>query len=291
VSDVALALPRNRKRFHLRNVGPKLVATLLALALAAVFLGPMYLVVITSIKSNKDFLAGPFALPSGVTFESYRQVWQELHFGELMSNSLLYASTGAALAVLLALVPAFGLSRFDLPGKTVLFGMFLTGLMLPQQTVLIPLYAALRTLHLLDSKIGLIIVHGIYGMPAQILILRGFMTAIPSEIEKAARIEGATDFQVFWKVILPLSVPGIIVGYSLNFIAIWKEFVFGLVFLNHEANYPVTVGMLKLNSDRYMSVFNLPAAGLVISQIPIVILFILCYRKLTSGNFVGAVKG
>jgi raffinose/stachyose/melibiose transport system permease protein len=266
VSDVALAHPRNRKRFHLRNVGPKLIATLLALALAAVFLGPMYLVIITSIKSNKDFLAGPFALPSGVTFESYRQVWQERHFGELMS-------------------------RFNLPGKTILFGMFLTGLMLPQQTVLIPLYAALRTLHLLDSKIGLIIVHGIYGMPAQILILRGFMTAIPSEIEKAARIEGATDFQVFWKVILPLSVPGIIVGYSLNFIAIWKEFVFGLVFLNHEANYPVTVGMLKLNSDRYMSVFNLPAAGLVISQIPIVILFILCYRKLTSGNFVGAVKG
>jgi raffinose/stachyose/melibiose transport system permease protein len=161
VSDVALARPRNRKRFHLRNVGPKLVATLLALALAAVFLGPMYLVIITSIKSNKDFLAGPFALPSGVTFEPYRQVWQELHFGELVGNSLLYASTGAALAVLLALVPAFALSRFDLPGKAVLFGIFLTGLMLPQQTVLIPLYATLRTLHLLDSKIGLIIVHGI----------------------------------------------------------------------------------------------------------------------------------
>ena len=291
MSDVALTQPRGRRRFHLRNVGPKVVATLLALALAGVFLGPMYLVIITSIKSNKDFLAGPYAWPSAVTFEPYRQVWQELHFDALLGNSLLYASTGAALAVLLALVPAFALSRFDLPGKAVLFGMFLTGLMLPQQTVLIPLYTALRTLHLLDSKIGLIIVHGIYGMPAQILILRGFMTAIPSEIEKAARIEGATDFGVFWKVILPLSVPGIVVGYSLNFIAIWKEFVFGLVFLNHETNFPVTVGMLKLNSDRYISVFNLPAAGLVISQIPIVILFILCYRKLTTGNFVGAVKG
>src|SRR5207253_108042 len=93
------------------------------------------------------------------------------------------------------------------------------------------------------------------------------------------------DFQVFWKVILPLSVPGIMVGFTLNFIAIWKEFVFGLVLLNSEANFPVTVGMLKLNSDRYMAVFNLPAAGLVISQIPIVILFLLAYRKLSSGNF------
>ena len=213
MSDASLDQPQGRKRFHLRNVGPKLVATLFALALAAVFLGPMYLVIITSIKSNKDFLAGPFAWPSSVTLEPYLQVWQELHFGELLGNSLLYASIGAALAVLLGLVPAFALSRFDLPGKTILFGMFLTGLMLPQQTVLIPLYTALRTLHLLDSKIGLIIVHGIYGMPAQILILRGFMTVIPSEIEKAARIEGATDFGVFWKVILPLSLPGIIVGY------------------------------------------------------------------------------
>src|SRR5258708_1110387 len=251
----------------------------------------MYLVVITSIKSDKGFFAGSFGWPSGVTFEPYRQVWQELHFGDLMSNSLLYASTGAALAVLLALVPAFALSRFDLPGKTVLFGMFLTGLMLPQQTVLIPLYAALRTLHLLDSKIGLIIVHGIYGMPAQILILRGFMTAIPSEIEKAARIEGATHVTAFWKVTLRRSAPGIIVGYSLIFIAFLKDFLFGLGFLRGEGNFQVTVGMLELNSDRYISVFNLPAAGLVISQIPIVILFILCYRKLTSGNFVGAVKG
>src|SRR4029077_12448752 len=114
---------------------------------------------------------------------------------------------------------------------------------------------------------------------------------IPREIEKAAYLEGASDFQVFWKVMLPLARPGILVGYTLNFIAIWKEFVFALVFLNSDANFPVTVGMRKLNSDRYMAVFNLPAAGLVISQIPIIILFILTYRQLSGGNFVGAVKG
>jgi ABC-type glycerol-3-phosphate transport system permease component len=117
------------------------------------------------------------------------------------------------------------------------------------------------------------------------------MTTIPREIEKAARIEGATDFQVFVKVILPLSIPGIVVGYTLNFIAIWKEFVFALVFLNSEANFPVTVGMLKLNSDRYISAFNLPSAGLVLSQIPIAILFIFAYRRISGGNFVGSVKG
>jgi ABC-type glycerol-3-phosphate transport system permease component len=212
-------------------------------------------------------------------------------FGTLLANSLLYATAGSALAVLLALVPAFALSRMAVPGKRFIFGLLLTGLMLPQQTVLIPLYDALRTLHLLDTRIGLIAVHGVYGMPAQVLILRGFMTAIPRELEKAAYLEGASDFHVFRRVILPLARPGILVGYTLNFIAIWKEFLFGLVFLNDEGKFPVTVGMLKMNSDRYMTVFNLPAAGLVISQIPIVILFILTYRQLSGGNFVGAVKG
>ena len=269
----------------------KLIGLMLLAALVFVWLGPIILVVMTSIKSNDAFLAGPFALPTEPTFAPYVTVWNALGFGRLLANSFLYATAGSALAVIPALVPSFALSRFDVPGKKLVFGIILTGLMLPQQTVLIPLYDTLRALSLLDTRIGLIIVHAAYGMPAQILILRGFMTTIPREIEKAAFLEGATDFQVFWKVILPLSVPGIMVGFTLNFIAIWKEFVFGLVLLNSEANFPVTVGMLKLNSDRYMAVFNLPAAGLVISQIPIVILFLLSYRKLSSGNFAGAVKG
>jgi raffinose/stachyose/melibiose transport system permease protein len=282
---------RYRSLIRLRTAAPRLFATLLAFLLAAVWIGPLALTVITSIKPNKEFLNGPFALPHAPTLEPYRNVWSGLHFGDLLQNSLLYATTGSALAVALALVPAFTLSRFGPPGKRYIFALLLMGLMLPQQTVLIPLYDMLRWLHLLDTRIGLIIVHGVYGMPSQILILRGFMTTIPREIEKAARIEGATDFQVFVKVILPLSIPGIVVGYTLNFIAIWKEFVFALVFLNSEANFPVTVGMLKLNSDRYISAFNLPSAGLVLSQIPIAILFIFAYRRISGGNFVGSVKG
>jgi raffinose/stachyose/melibiose transport system permease protein len=269
----------------------KAIATVLALFIAIVWVGPFLLMVVTSIKPNAEFLRGPFALPLAPNFDAYRKVWAGLDFPTLLGNSALYSATGAALAVVLALVPAYGLSRFDIPGKKFIFGILLIGLMLPQQTVLIPLYTTLRTLHLLDTKIGLIIVHGVYGMPMQILALRGFMTSIPREIDKAAFIEGASDFQVFWKIILPLSIPGILVSYTLNFIAIWKEFVFSLVFLNNESNFPVTVGMLKLNSDRYMSAFNLPSAGLVISQIPIIVLFLILYRRFAGGKLAGAVKG
>jgi ABC-type glycerol-3-phosphate transport system permease component len=198
----------------------KLIGLMLLAALVIVWLGPIILVVMASIKSNDAFLAGPFALPTEPTFAPYVTVWNALGFGPLLANSFLYATAGSALAVILALVPSFALSRFDVPGKKLVFGVILTGLMLPQQTVLIPLYDTLRALNLLDTRIGLIIIHAAYGMPAQILILRGFMTTIPREIEKAAFLEGATDFQVLWKVILPLSVPGIMVGFTLNFIAI-----------------------------------------------------------------------
>lgn len=255
------------------------------------WMGPILLILITSIKSNEEFLASPFALPRAPTFAAYRTVWDALGFDGLLTNSILYATVGSAMAVMLALVPAYALSRKNIPGQKIIFGMLLLGLMIPQQTVLIPLYNTLRAIDLLDTKIGLLIVHAAYGMPSQVLILRGFMTGIPKELDRAAYLEGATDFQIFRKIILPLALPGIVVGYTLNFIAIWKEFVFGLVFLNSEENFPVTVGMLKLNSDRFMSVFNMPAAGLVISQIPIVILFILTYRLLSSGQFAGAVKG
>jgi raffinose/stachyose/melibiose transport system permease protein len=290
MTELALGRPASGSR-RAWLLLPKISGTVFALLIAAVWLGPILLMVITSIKSNADFLAGPFSLPHSPTFKPYVDVWSGLGFDHLLWNSLVYASLGSALAVLLGLIPAFALARFAVPGKKLIFGVLLTGLMLPQQTVLIPLYDTLRAMHLLDTRIGLIIVHGVYGMPMQILALRAFMTTIPREIEKAAHLEGATDWQVFCQIILPLSVPGILVGYTLNFIAIWKEFVFGLVFLNSEANFPLTVGMLKLNSDRYISVFNLPAAGLVISQIPIAILFLLTYRKLSGGNFVGAVKG
>ena len=147
--------------------------------IAAIWIGPFLLMLITSLKPNAEFLRGPFAIPISPNFDAYRKVWAGLDFPTLLGNSALYSATGAALAVVLALVPAYALSRFEVPGQKIIFGILLMGLMLPQQTVLIPLYTTLRALHLLDTKIGLILVHGVYGMPMQILALRGFMTTIP----------------------------------------------------------------------------------------------------------------
>src|ERR1700740_1976996 len=131
----AAFLARQRSLFAFDG---KLTGLMLLAVLVFICLGPGLLVIMTSIKSNDAFLAGPFALPTEPTFAPYVTVWNALGFGRLPANSFLYAACGSALAVALALVPSFALSRFDLPGKRLVFGVILTGLMLPQQTVLIP---------------------------------------------------------------------------------------------------------------------------------------------------------
>src|SRR5260370_40635368 len=137
MSDVAFMM-RQRSL-----VAGKLIGLMLLAALVFVWLGPIILVVMTSIKSNDAFLAGPFALPTEPTFAPYVTVWNALGFGRLLANSFLYATAGSALAVILALVPSFALSRFEFPRKKLIFGVILTELILPQQTFLILPYVTL----------------------------------------------------------------------------------------------------------------------------------------------------
>ena len=172
-----------------------------------------------------------------------------------------------------------------------MFALLLTGLMLPQQTVLIPLYEILRSLHLLDTRIGLIIVHGVYGMPAQILILRGFMTAIPREIEKAAQIEGRHRFPDIHKD-YPAAFAS---GDHRRIHAELHRDLEGIRFRpglsQQREQLPGHRRHAQVEQRSLYYGVQPAAAGLVISQIPIVILFILTYRQISSGNFVGSVKG
>ncbi len=127
-------------------------------------------------------------------------------------------------------------------------------------------------------------------MPLQILLLTGYLANQPRELEDAARIDGATERQIIWYVVLPVAAPAMAVGFLLNFVGIWKEFIFAITFLNSEAVYPLTTGLLKFASSRYFSSFTLPAAAVVISQIPLILLFLFTHRWLTRGIYAGAVK-
>lgn len=282
-------LSSKRKRYPIAV--DKTIYTAAMALFVAFWIFPMFLTLITSVKTDTEFLKGPFALPQNPTLRAFGQVWQDLDFQQLLLNSFIYATGGTALAIFLAIFPAYALSRFRIPGDRVIFIILLTGMMLPQQTVIIPLYDVLREINLLNSRLGLIVVHAVYGLPLQLLILRGFMVGIPVELESAARVDGCSDFGVLRHIILPLAAPAVAVGFTLNFINIWKEFFFALVFLNSPQVLPVTIGILQLTSHRYFTSWNLPAAGLVLAQLPTVLLFIFAYRWITQGIYAGSVKG
>jgi raffinose/stachyose/melibiose transport system permease protein len=197
---------------------------------------------------------------------------------------------GTLLAILLAMVPAFALSRFQVKARIFIFILLLTPIMLPQQTVIIPLFNLLRSVGLVDSRLGLILIHAAFGMPLELLILTGFISNIPRELEYAARMDGCTDAAVFRYIVLPLSMPAIAVGFVLNVIDIWKEYFFAVIFLSTEKLMPVTLGIIRVTNDRYVRMINLPAAAVIIAQLPIIVLFILAYRRTTQGIYMGSVK-
>jgi raffinose/stachyose/melibiose transport system permease protein len=245
----------------------------------------------TSLKPDAEVTRDPLALPSSPTFDAFISAWGMLNFKQMIWNSAVISIGGTALALALALLPAYVLSRFKIPGGTAIFIVILTGEMIPQQAVIIPLYEELRALHLLDSLWGLILVHGVYGLPFCLLVMRGFMASIPKELEDAARVDGCSDLGIFRRVMLPLVIPGIAVAGTLNIISIWNELFFAMIFLDSAINFPVSVGLTILKQGRYFSSWNLPAAAMLIAQFPTVILYVLGYRYIRQGIFSGAVKG
>lgn len=245
---------------------------------------------VASFKTDKEALTRPLSLPQVWSVSAYRQAWRDLGYRDLIWNSVLYSVTGTLLAILLAMVPAFALSRFQVKARTFIFILLLTPIMLPQQTVIIPLFNLLRSVGLVDSRLGLVLIHAAFGMPLELLILTGFISTIPKELEYAAQMDGCTDAAVLRYIVIPLSLPAIAVGFTLNMIDIWKEYFFSLIFLSTEKLMPVTLGIIRVTNDRYFRTINLPAAAVIIAQVPIILLFIFAYRWITQGIYMGSVK-
>ncbi len=269
----------------------KIVVTLLVLGFALIWIYPFILTVFTSLKTPDDVLNDPFNFPPTISFDAYGVVWNDLNFGQLLKNSLLYGIAGSFFAIAFSAFPSYAFSRFHIISGRALFTMLLTTLMLPQQTVIIPLYTELDRFGLLNTQIGLIIVHTVYGIPFSMLLLTGFMANLPAELESAARVDGCGDVGVLFRVILPLSLPAMAVAFTLNFIGIWKEFIFALSFLNSDSVLPITTGILKFTVSQYFSTFNQPAAAVIASLLPILVLFVVAHRWIMQGIYVGAVKG
>ncbi|HEY3757782.1 MAG TPA: carbohydrate ABC transporter permease [Opitutaceae bacterium] len=270
-------------------------ALLCAYALWLIF--PMIWVAYSSLKPDSEIFRHTFALPAlgHLQFANYSRAWHEAHFGDYVLNSVLVTAVSVTLIVFLGAMAAYALARFYHPLRKALFWLFLSGLMLPAQLSVVPLFFELRSLGLLNSRIGLILVYTANGLPFAIFVLSGFFRSLPRALYEAAVIDGCGELGAFWRVMLPLARPGLVTVAIFQFIGVWKEYFFAFMLLGgdvsgHARTLPLGLANLSIAAE-FRTDYGMLFAGIVLVTVPILIVYLLLQRHIVSGVAAGALKG
>lgn len=258
---------------------------------------PLLWLVYSSLKSDQAIFLNPFALPEWdrLQWSNYVRAWTEAHFSRYFWNSLLVTSLSVTGCVLLASMAAYALSRFRIRGGTGLFFLFLSGLMIPMQLSIIPLFFQMRDWGLLNSRLGLILVYTAGGLPFAIFILAGFFRTLPTTLYEAAIIDGCSEWRAYWNIMLPLARPGWVTVAIFLFLSAWNEYFTAYMFLSGAGSEPARTLPLGLANiaitSQYRSDWGVCFAGLVLVLIPTLTFFVLLQRHIVKGIAAGALKG
>ncbi len=258
---------------------------------------PMFWLFYTSLKHDQEIFLHPFSLPdpTDLRWDNYRNAWVNGHFGRYFFNSVLITSTTVIATTFLAAMAAYALSRFVFPGARAMYFYFLAGLMIPLQLAIVPLFFQMRSMHLLDSQLGLFLVYLAFGFPFSIFVLTGFFRSIPASLHESALLDGAGEFGAFWHVMLPLARPGLVTVGIFLFLGNWNEFFVAFVTLSGKGSESIRTLPLGLANvtivSQYRSDWGLAFAGLVLMMLPTLIAYIFLQKQLTKGITAGAVKG
>ena len=252
---------------------------------------PVVWILSLSFKAETDINNKRF-LPSTWTLENYRTVFKTPLFTSALRNSIVISLIATLLSVMIATVAAYAIARLEFPGKRLILSLALAIAMFPAVSLVGPLFDIWRSVHLYDTWLGLIIPYMSFTLPLSIWTLSAFFREIPWEMEQAAQIDGATSWQAFRKVIVPLAAPGVFTAAILAFFFAWNDFVFGISLTSTNRARPVPAALAFFTGA---SQFQRPAAAIsaaaVIVTVPVVVLVLLFQRRIVAGLTAGAVKG
>jgi multiple sugar transport system permease protein len=264
-----------------------------AISLIVVFyaLLPVAWIISLSLKPAADIADGNF-IPTSVTFDNYKNIFDQDVFTSALRNSIGIALIITVIAVALATTAAYAIARLDFPGKKLLLGAALAIAIFPQISVVSPLFDIWRRVGLYDTWAGLIIPYLTFTLPLAIWILSAFFREIPWELEQAAEADGATPYQAFRRVIVPLAAPGMFTAAILVFIFAWNDFLFAisLTSTNRARTVPAAIAFFQGTSQFQQPTGQIAAAAVVIT-IPVLIVVLLFQKRIVSGLTSGAVKG
>lgn len=255
---------------------------------ALIFLLPVYIVLITSVKTlDAITLSTMWSLPKQLDFSSYKEAFVRL--APNLWNSLLLVVPATILSALLGSFNGYIFAKWKFKGSEIIFTLILFGMFIPYQSILIPLIQFMQQINLYNSIPGLVLVHIIYGMPITSLIFRNFYVGIPNEILESAKIDGTAFFGIYRHIIFPLSITGFVVVGIWQFTNIWNEFLFAVT-LTSQSQQPIMVALQNLSGSQIVQ-WNIQMAGAVLAALPTLFIYILLGRYFIRGLLAGSVKG
>ncbi|HQG70040.1 MAG: carbohydrate ABC transporter permease [Microbacteriaceae bacterium] len=262
---------------------------LIALVVVAVTVAPVIYVILNGFRTTAQINADPGGLPDPWVFEKYLAVFQNPNFWTQILNSTIVAGLTTAGVVVVGVMAAFVIARYEFWGRTLLYSLFTAGLLFPLTVAVLPLFTMLRTFGLLGNLSAVIAPQIAFAIPTTIIILVPFLRAIPAELEDAAMIDGASRFGFFWRVLLPLSWPGLVTVGVLAFVASWNAYLLPLLLLGNPATATLPVGV-----QYFSTAYSQDTAGVLaftsVAMIPALLFFTLAQRRIVGG-LTGAVKG
>jgi raffinose/stachyose/melibiose transport system permease protein len=283
----APAAPRRRGSSRLDRVNP--FVYVIAWLLVGVCIGPVAYIVLGGLRTNSQITQDPSGFPSTWEFGNYADVLTSSLFWRQFSNSLICGIATTIGVVILGVMASFVLARYQFRGRTAMYSLFAAGLMFPMTVAITPLYIMIRNLGLMNTLGGIVLPQIAFALPTTIIILVPFLRAIPKELEEAAAIDGASRLGFFFRMVVPLSVPGVVTVGILAFVASWNSYMLPLFVLNDESAYTLPLGVQSFASQYSVDTARV-LAFTSLSMIPALVFFSLFERRIVGG-LTGAVKG
>ena len=257
---------------------------------ALTVLVPLATAVLGGFKTNAELLSSPFGWPNELRLDNYRDVITSGTFWQQLLNSTLVMLVTSFGVVLLASMAAYVFARIRFRGRELLFNFFTLGLLFPIAVAILPLYITLRQANLIDNLWGIILPQIAFGLPGNLLILRGFFASIPFEIEEAAAIDGCGYFSFFWRMLLPLVRPALAAVVVLTMVLSWNNFFLPLLVLNTEDLYTLPLGIMQYQGQ-FGTDWAKVLAFVSLAMAPTIIFYLIAERHIVAGLTAGAVKG
>jgi raffinose/stachyose/melibiose transport system permease protein len=256
---------------------------------ALIMLYPLVVMVLSAFKTNAEIFTSPFGLPHHPTFDNLQKVWDETNFIRYMLNSLGVTATSLALILIFGTMAAYAIARYEFRMGSIMLMFFISGMTVPLKLAIIPLFLQLNALHLVDSYAGLVLVYVAMGLPSAVFIMTGFLRTLPKELEESARIDGASEWLIMMRIMLPLARPAMVIVAIQNAVPIWNDFFFPLILITSDDLKTLPQGLTVFIGE-FTTNWGVMFTGLALAALPITLLYILLSKQFIAGITQGAVK-